>query len=492
MVKTKEGKSMKFKGKMRKKQGITLISLVVTIIVLLILAGVTIAALTGENGILNRAAEAKEKTEEAQRKEESDLDYMDKYIDKVVNNESLVLNEGTVYPLDQNQFDTFDEWGNFQDSGKAEYSTDYTMNANKSIKLTKYANGTKDPAIGIPIQLDLSNAENIGFWIYIPYYESKVNYADMTLDIVLTSQSWVGTYNESQSIVHNLFAQEFSIGWNFINLNISQFNKAGEVDLSNIQNMMIRMRQTNTPIEHTIYLDSIVLDYKMKPTILLNYDSSNENLYDTIYPLLKERNFVGTAFLSNFSFGSNDSITKDQYQEMKDNGWDFGMYGGMNTDDGYILNTELGKNGNYDEQYKSLKAEKDLLEAQGITDLVSSACPNNSTSNTNIQVLNELGFKIVRATGNYYTYPYKELTQGMHFGIMNSNLDVAKEEIDKCIQTGYCLNIFTHGVYENNINDLYADKTIYTELLDYIKQKVDTGEVQVMTYRDFYEACSME
>ena len=86
---------MKFKGKMRKKQGITLISLVVTIIVLLILAGVTIAALTGENGILNRAAEAKEKTEEAQRKEESDLDYMDKYIDKVVNNESLVLNEGT-------------------------------------------------------------------------------------------------------------------------------------------------------------------------------------------------------------------------------------------------------------------------------------------------------------------------------------------------------------------------------------------------------------
>mgnify|MGYP006955751090 CR=1 FL=1 len=43
--------------------------------------------ITGDNGILTRAAEAKEKTEEAQRKEESDLDYMD----KVVNNESLVL-----------------------------------------------------------------------------------------------------------------------------------------------------------------------------------------------------------------------------------------------------------------------------------------------------------------------------------------------------------------------------------------------------------------
>ena len=55
------------------KKGITLISLVVTIIVLLILAGVTIATLTGDNGILTRALEAKNKTEEAQEKESLEL-----------------------------------------------------------------------------------------------------------------------------------------------------------------------------------------------------------------------------------------------------------------------------------------------------------------------------------------------------------------------------------------------------------------------------------
>ncbi len=55
------------------KKGITLISLVVTIIVLLILAGVTIATLTGENGILSRATESKNKTEEAQEKESLEL-----------------------------------------------------------------------------------------------------------------------------------------------------------------------------------------------------------------------------------------------------------------------------------------------------------------------------------------------------------------------------------------------------------------------------------
>lgn len=53
--------------------GITLIALVITIIVLLILAGVTIAALSGDNGILTRASESKGKTEKAQEKEGVEL-----------------------------------------------------------------------------------------------------------------------------------------------------------------------------------------------------------------------------------------------------------------------------------------------------------------------------------------------------------------------------------------------------------------------------------
>ena len=53
-------------------RGITLIAIVVTIIVLLILAGISISMLTGQNGILNRASKARNSTEidnmEKQRK----------------------------------------------------------------------------------------------------------------------------------------------------------------------------------------------------------------------------------------------------------------------------------------------------------------------------------------------------------------------------------------------------------------------------------------
>ena len=56
--------------KFKNTNGITLIALVITIVVLLILAGVSISMLTGDNGILTKASEAKEKTQKAQAEEE--------------------------------------------------------------------------------------------------------------------------------------------------------------------------------------------------------------------------------------------------------------------------------------------------------------------------------------------------------------------------------------------------------------------------------------
>ena len=54
-------------------KGITLVALVITIIVLLILAGVTIAMLLGPNGIITRAKEAKTNWETEAQKEQTDL-----------------------------------------------------------------------------------------------------------------------------------------------------------------------------------------------------------------------------------------------------------------------------------------------------------------------------------------------------------------------------------------------------------------------------------
>ena len=74
---------------MRNQRGITLIALVITIIVLLILAGVSIAMLTGDNGILKNADRAAKETAIANAKEKVSTEvneamtnyYADKYAD---------------------------------------------------------------------------------------------------------------------------------------------------------------------------------------------------------------------------------------------------------------------------------------------------------------------------------------------------------------------------------------------------------------------------
>lgn len=58
---------------MKNQKGITLIALVVTIIVLLILAGISIAMLTGDNGIITRTNQSKMSQIEGQVKEEVKL-----------------------------------------------------------------------------------------------------------------------------------------------------------------------------------------------------------------------------------------------------------------------------------------------------------------------------------------------------------------------------------------------------------------------------------
>ena len=88
------------KQKLKESKGITLIALVITIIVLLILAGVTIATLTGDNGILNHANKAKIKNTEAEAIERVQVEVAGSYgTDGKIDSEQLKNNLGNITGL---------------------------------------------------------------------------------------------------------------------------------------------------------------------------------------------------------------------------------------------------------------------------------------------------------------------------------------------------------------------------------------------------------
>ncbi len=75
---------MKKEIKNKQEKGITLIALVVTIVVLLILAGVSLSLVLNNNGVISRAKEAKNRYAEAQTNEEKQLNEVSDWIKETV------------------------------------------------------------------------------------------------------------------------------------------------------------------------------------------------------------------------------------------------------------------------------------------------------------------------------------------------------------------------------------------------------------------------
>lgn len=82
--------------KLKNKNGVTLIALAVTIIIMLILAGVTISMLTGNSGITTNASKAKTKSYLADIKEEYELYLSEKRMDDEYDLDTLYANDKTI------------------------------------------------------------------------------------------------------------------------------------------------------------------------------------------------------------------------------------------------------------------------------------------------------------------------------------------------------------------------------------------------------------
>lgn len=143
---------------MKNNNGITLMALVITIIVLIILAGVTIGALSGENGIINKAKEAKEVQERAEMAELMDVAYVSATRDEKSNDEIM------------KEIATKLEEGGYvvKTKSTSQQSLESIMVGQKNVEINKSA----DP-LEITVTLKYNNQNNNKYYVLInqKYYE---------------------------------------------------------------------------------------------------------------------------------------------------------------------------------------------------------------------------------------------------------------------------------------------------------------------------------
>ncbi len=135
---------------LKKNKGITLIALVVTIIVLLILAGVTLSLVAGENGILKRATNAVDVNEKESAKVEVSLkitEYQTEYYEKKYLNQEAKL-EMSIGEWIYETYGGTNETENYiftiklPSTGEPTEENPYVITINKNDKLNSNITGT--------------------------------------------------------------------------------------------------------------------------------------------------------------------------------------------------------------------------------------------------------------------------------------------------------------------------------------------------------------
>ena len=127
---------------MTNNKGITLIALVITIIVLLILAGVSIAMLTGQNGILTQASNSKDKTTAAEIAERVNVE-LNAQLSHAMAGEAF--DSATTI---QNNIGTLKDCTVVANTSKANELTITVSGTNSNLLDNKVATLTKDPTSG--------------------------------------------------------------------------------------------------------------------------------------------------------------------------------------------------------------------------------------------------------------------------------------------------------------------------------------------------------
>ena len=222
-------------------------------------------------------------------------------------------------------------------------------------------------------------------------------------------------------------------------------------------------------LKKEIYPDNI-------PVIILNFDQSFSDENDNRIAIMDEYgwqpSFVGG--------------TIDLTKKLIAKGWDLTTYwNGENTPTNNQLQSDLEACKLY------VKTALNAQEENGFFNPIAWLCRQNNYSDILGKALKYYGYKLCRG-GNVDGFDQNinsDFTRTNHTGIFSNNLEDVKNAINEAIKKNQAISIFTHYVVDTTEEDRGYDclKSVYLELIDYIKDLENKGKVIVTNYRKFYE-----
>lgn len=340
------------------------------------------------------------------------------------------------------------------------------------IKFTKYLTSPKD--------LSLSK------YISIQVYADRTFYTNFTTSdgiTVMMSSDQTQQNPTANYFYYTIPKTLFVQGWNTIKIRIEDMKKFGSPSLNNIFQFNFNIYSSKVNQGTSIWFNSIIIDQKIKPVILLAFENLYENGFKYQYPLLYSKKIPCTIFANNKTTFTND--TRDKIAALEyEYGWELANFG-------CNPNKEiLYEDDNYRDQYLALKSAKAWLNDNFSSDIISYAAPAGNLRPNTVKILKNLGFKIAMCESDgYCSYLSSEdFSVPMCLISNNTTVDAIKKRIDYAISTGQVLVLYTNDVTEYG-DEINAKKAMFESIISYIETKMKSNELSCMTFRDFYRAC---
>lgn len=284
-------------------------------------------------------------------------------------------------------------------------------------------------------------------------------------------------------------------GWNFIAVIPSEMLYTNNF---NWDMPVRRSRITLTPTTNdptSITLDSIWVNGKGSPKLIITFDDAWKTVYDNAYPAMKQRGIVGTTYvIGQYTDNPSNPISPwfcslDELKGLQKDGWSLAnhtwqhnyYFGGGHTPTSYLA---------------TIDQNRDWMLNNGIgTDSLHFCYPNGEYDMGVVALLEAKGYKTARAAKSRGAHPilvddrYQIFSRNFHNGV---TLEQAKKWVDIWIESGGTTFFQLHQIplddttKEGQENPSISwSKGKFVALMDYIVEKGMAGNC--MGQGEWYE-----
>ena len=356
----------------------------------------------------------------------------------------------------------------------------YMRNGVPTMKVEFVEDVDANPVFAIELNKYIENIDSVSLAFYIDRTVSYYFNTQEPIKIYLCSDS----YKEPEMVNYlsiTLNKDELVQGWNIIKKNINEFRTYGVPNVHGIKYVKVEIVKNASLDNKAIYLNSVIFNQKMKPTVLLAFDGIYEDGINYTYPYLTTRGIPATILTNNRStFGS--SILGSIVNLRAKYGWDIGQYG-------CNPNKELlTYDDNPREQYLALKNAKEWLQNNLVYSPISYSAPYGNLRPLTVPILKDLGYKIAKTESTGYCNffdPKFDFAIPMQLFSNETTEDEIISKLQYAIDNECCVCLYTNNV-TNYGDESSSKKTLFETIVKFILE----NDITPMTFSEFYNKCN--